>query len=389
MSDTIQQQVVQKTVDERKGGTSASAAKADSLCKARHLMQKGVPEPERSADAARGDRIHRALAQTNEAPFDMPSLSVEERDVFDSCREIEKGIIQQYFGDTTQGGLRVFREQRYWVSLNHQGKPIVHSGRADMVARHQTRALITDYKTLAGDVEESPRNEQLRDLAVLVRGHFVTIEEVACAIIQPLVTHKPVLCVYTAADLDKARDAMYDRIIASNTAGQEPTPGEIQCQFCRAKGLCAPYQKWAGTLVPALQSVLDVPMANWTPEQTAFALDRCGLAEDFIDRIKSHAKELLQGKPDAIPGWGLKPGAIRETITDPQVCFDRFNKLGGKLEQFLPTITISKGKLAESVATVTGAKGAALKAAIKTLTEGIVEVKQNAPSLKKREEDAK
>src|SRR5262252_11167898 len=99
--------------DERHGATSASNAEADVRCPGRFLAQRGIAEPPRSADAAHGDVVHRALADSANPSF-MNTLTMEQRETFDACREIEKKLVTQMFGSIP---VRVWREQRYWVKI--------------------------------------------------------------------------------------------------------------------------------------------------------------------------------------------------------------------------------------------------------------------------------
>lgn len=374
--------------DPRQGFTSASNAQADSLCPGRHLAQRGIPEPARGADATSGQRIHQALAQTNETPFKMDSLTLEEREVFDACRAIEKKTVLAYFGQTdpVKEPVRVFRHLRHWVRIQApDGTLFPHSGEADVIFRSGTRALIADYKTLAGDTPDSPKNLQLRDLAVLAWGNMPPLVEIATVIIQPFVTHSPELCVYSAEDLATAQTEMQLRVAASNNPDSQRIPGSPQCDFCLAKSKCVEYLGWAGKVLPPQLFPLDVPMVGWTPEQRARAADALGPAFDLLNNIKESLKAGIERDPNYCPGYVLQPGNKRETITNPQELFNRFTALGGTIEQFMVCVSIGKGKLREATNEVTGAKGMGLDKAIKLLTDGIVEISQNAPSLKKVE----
>jgi hypothetical protein len=361
------------TTDVRKGWTSASNALADSLCSARHLAQRGIPEPVKGPDATGGTAIHEALAKGDPA-----GLTLEQRETFNACLDIERRTISQLFGEDQ---VQVFRHRRFWANIGRRaGGTVSHSGEADYVAVSGNRAAVVDYKTLAGDQQESPKNMQLRDLVVLVRGEL-GVENVAAFIVQPFVTHTPEVTVYTKDDIDKAQHEMFQRVIGSNDPNSKRTPGEPQCDYCLAgqSGQCVEYQKWAGAVVPLpMLQVLEIPMAQWTPEQLARAADALGPAFDLLEKIKAFLKEHVP------PGWKLQPGNKRETITDPQECFKRFAALGGSLEQFMLTISVGKTKLKEQVNAVTGATGMNLDKAIDTLTQGIVETSQNAPSLKKQ-----
>jgi hypothetical protein len=369
----------------RKGWTSASNAAADAACPGRHLAQRGIPEPPKSADASHGTLIHQALAATGDDGVTLKKLSLEQREVFDACRDIEKRIVSGYLGDT-KDPVRVWRHERSWTKVQPQN--YMHSGEADVIYRCGNRAIIADYKTLAGDVQDSPRNLQLRDLAVLVRGALVTVTEVATLIIQPFVTHTPEVCVYGKEDLDKAQAEMFARIIASNDPNSQRVAGEAQCQFClAANGHCLENQKWASQIAPPqLLTVMETPFALWSPAQRALAAAALGPALDLLEKLKAHLKEGLAKDAEFVPGFYLKPGNKRETITNPQECFTRFAALGGTMEQFMGTIAVGKTALKEAVNQVTGAKGKPLDAAMNALTVGIVEVSQNAPSLKKKED---
>lgn len=364
------------TADDRRGMTSASNAAADLACPGRHRAQVGIEEGPETLDAAHGRKIHEALRTGN-----ADGLDVEQRDIYESCLAIEQKIVSALFPElaTSKEQPKVFREQRYWVRVPGP-KELYHSAKPDVVYRVGPKGLVIEYKTLPGDVPESPQNLQLRDQAVLVRGNLL-MNEIAVVVIQPLVTHSPKVCYYNAGDLKQSEEEMFARIIASNSPTAQRIPGDVQCKFCRAKRTCGEYQRWAGGMVPNMLSLLEVPIASWSPEQRSFFLDRAPIAQKWLDECIEEMKKILELDPTAIPGWELKPGATREKITNPQAVFDRFASLGGQLEHFMACISITKGELKEQVAKVTGAKGAALLKAMKTITDGCVEEKQNRPSL--------
>jgi hypothetical protein len=370
--------------DVRQGHTSASNAQADALCPGRHLAQRGIPEPPKGEDASIGTRIHGALAGESGV---LPSLSVDERDTFDACRAIEKKLVVQFFG-SDDPKFKVQRHERLWVRWENHA----HSGEPDVVFRFGTKALILDYKVLSGDVAESSRNEQLRDLAVLVKVNSLMLDEIAVAIVQPLVTHSPELCVYAAADLERSALNLRARVEASNNPKSLRVAGEVQCKWCKAKMACKEFTAWQGKPLASLTvsddeiELFKSSMGLWTPQQWSLALDLTKRGATFFDLIKGEAKERLDADPSAIPGYRLKPGAVRESITDPQQCFDRFAALGGHLNEFFPCIKVQKGDLKEAVAGVTKKKGKALAAELATLLEGITEEKQSAPSLARSDE---
>ena len=386
--------MTEKPQDERRGSTSASNAQADSLCEGRHQAQLGLPE-EVSPEAASGTQIHAALAEQvreGQNVGSLASLTGEQRDIFDACREIEKKLIGAFFGDAPTKDNRVFREQRYWVNIKSGDTVLHHSGKPDVVVRRAERALVLDYKTGPAEAPDSPKNQQLRDLAVLVRGNLI-VPVVGVAIVQPLATYTPDICLYDKPALDQAEKEMFERVRKSNAANPSRVAGEVQCKYCRAKDHCAAYSVWAGSQLPVAKPLplplISVPVVDWSPAQrTQFceSLSVITAAFKWVEDCKDHLKELLASDPLSVPGWSLKEGAKRESVTDAQAVFDRFIALGGKVEQFMPTVEVGKGKLKDALRAVTGAKGKGLDQSLSKLLQGCVEVKQNKPSLYRMED---
>jgi Protein of unknown function (DUF2800) len=366
--------------------TSASNAAYDLACPGRHQAQRGIAET-KSADAESGRAVHEALKRGDNA-----GLSLDQADIADSCRDIEAKLVAQFFGPTTK--VAVFRERRFW---GHLTTPVIahHSGQADVVYVAGVRAMIFDYKTLAGDTTESPSNMQLRDLACLVKGELVVVKEVAVGIIQPLVTHSPAGVLYGAADLARAEKEMWDRVVASNHPLAQRVAGEAQCKFCLAKRSCSEYATWSMQTVPLtlgsdpLVSELQrlnpyaVPMSEWTPEQRSIVASALGPAGKALDEMRDFLKEGLSQDAGFVPGWALKPGNIIETIVEAQMVFERFVAKGGKPDAFMGCVKITKTRLKESYSAASGLKGKALESAFKSLLEGAVKSSQNAPSLEK------
>lgn len=376
-----------ETIDERRGCTSASNAAADQACPGRHLAQKGFARVE--TDESRfGDRVHAALATGK-----TEGLSFTEKDTVERCLEIERKKLVEFFGEDAPNATAMREDptdperSRLWTNVKGaNGSQYEHSCRADVIYRYQERALIFEYKTLAGDVPDSPRNLQLRDQQCIVRGNLLLTGDIGVCVIQPLIESDPPICVYSMADSKKATEQMFSRIVASNLPNAPRAAGQLQCQHCLAKPRCTQYLQWAGTLVPAMNVVLEVPVEEWTVEQRVAAANALKPAQELLDLIKEFLKKGLETNQQFVPGYYLKPGNKVEKITDPQGVFDGFTKLGGTVDQFMKSVTIGKEKLKEQLSELTGAKGKALDKALRSITDGKVEVRQNAPSLKREDE---
>ena len=350
--------------------TSASNAQADSLCAARHRLQQGYPEKE-GVYSEFGRRVHEALA--GRIPED--KLTTEEFGAYEKCRSAESEALSIYFGGSS--GYVIQREQRLWIDL---GK-FKHSGQFDMAARLGTRALIGDYKSLWADTPQATVNRQLRDLAVLYWHNNLALEEVGVFVAQP--GHRPDICVYLSGEIERSMFDLATRVANSNDPNSEPVAGEVQCKFCRAKADCPAHRAWAGpvTLLPVERLGPDVRL--WTPSEWDLFLSRRAAAKKLIEEIEDYAKVLLEKDPNAIPGWRLKPGTPRHPIKDVQKVYERFDRLGGSLADFMACVTVTKKTLAEKVRAITGYKGGALDSAVDLLTDGTTETTNVAPSIEK------
>lgn len=375
-------------IDEREGGTSASNALADSLCKGRHMAQKGRAETT-SEDAQFGIQIHAAMVtgRTEE-------LSSEQLSIYESMGEITDSLMVEVFGVDWEKA-KVFKERRFKCQVTVKPGDTVtprlkHSAKPDFVARLGSKALVVEYKCLPGDVQSSPTNMQLRDQAVLVAGELVC-SEVYTAVNQPLVTHKPDLCLYNKESLKKAEQEMFVRVRQSNNPDAERTAGERQCQFCLARSDCPEYQKFAQSLIPSPASMFGVPVKDWTNEQRAKFMDGKRVAQKWLDESYAELKKLIVEFPDCVPGYHLAPGDKLSPITDPQELFQRLvavAKESGRgdielLSAFMKCVKVSKKEFEPLVRQVTGFKGKKLNACLDAMMEGITNDSRKEGSIEK------
>lgn len=393
--------------DSRGGWTSASNAEADSLCPGRHLLQRGLPE-EKSADAEFGTALHAALKLGSDE-----GLSLDQKDLYESCEKIVEKVGEAFFGVAWEMvRAHPIKEERLWSHIDLGGtdrnvNSISHSGQVDRayIDTDGAKALILEFKSLAGTVAGSPRNQQLRDQAALVYRNFFPPDEadglcIGTAVIQPLVTHTPEICLYNRADLEQSVNEMHRRVVNSNTPGVPRVAGDAQCKFCKAKKLCPEYGQWASAQLPVPRSLVDLPMSSWNPEQWGLFLNMRLVAEKWLSQGESMAKTLLKANSDAIPGWGLKDGAIRETVNDATALLNRLHDRWGKshfapsfgaaswehtVDLFMKCLSVKKKEFKEVVHQISGLKGQALDKAVDELLAGLVDVKQNQPSIERKD----
>ena len=353
--------------DERQGLPSASAAGRLCLCPGSFLLEQTRLDTT-SVDAQRGDRIHSFLAGK---PV---MLSADDREVADSCSRMERLLVRDTFGEVE---LDVVRETRLWARNEHGER--AWSGKADVVYSSPTRLLVCDYKTGRGEVEDATGNMQLRALAVLNDAGFGSVR---VAIIQPLASPQMSMCDYSSQDMEIAREQINALMAMVREPGQPRHASLEACKYCRAKAVCP----------EALEAVEQLQLVCIEPSNLALSagkvasfLDAAQLAESVIDAVRYSARMMIESGI-TIPGWKLKPGVERETITKPEQVFGRFLAVGGTQEQFMSAVGIAKGKLKDALKAATGAKGRALESALATMLEDCTETKKTASSLAREKE---
>lgn len=365
--------------DERNGLPSASAASRYAACLGSFDLERQVAEVESSGDAAIGNRIHAALALEP-----VSNLTTDETWIIDRCREQELELVKQTFGELETN---CFREKRLW-SLDAEGNRL-WSGKPDVIYTAEVEGLlcglIVDYKSGRGAVEDASQNLQLRCLVALLDESWgFTIDRITVAIIQPL-AGPPSVAVYESSDIHNAIIESSELMGEIKKLGQPRTPSESACKYCKGKPYCSEARELA--VAPPLTNAPagttpDAIAATLTSQTLAAFLDRAAQAEAVIEACRAEARRRL-GEGDAIEGWTLKDGAVRETIKDTETVYLRFIEGGGTYEDIMPAITLNKTKLKDALKVATGTKGKELDAKLSALLDGCTESKAGQPTLTK------
>jgi hypothetical protein len=363
--------------DERNGLPSASAASRYAACLGSYQLERQVVEQETSADAQTGNRIHAALALEP-----VTDLTTDETWIIDRCREQEAELVANTFGghDTN-----CFREKRLW-SLDADGNKL-WSGKPDVIYTAEVQdklwGLIIDYKSGRGEVEDASQNLQLRCLVALLDESWgFSFDRIIVAIIQPL-AGGPSVSVYESEDIHDAIQESDELMSAIQKLGQPRTPSESACRYCKGKPFCAEAREAA--VAPPLTNLPvgvtpDAIAATLTNDTLAAFLNRASQAEAVIDACRAEARRRI-AEGEAIEGWTLRDGAVRESIKDTETVYLRFIEGGGTYEQIIPAVTLAKAKLKDALKASTGAKGKELEGKLAALLAGCTESKPSQPTL--------
>lgn len=301
--------------DERQGLPSASGMQRLFLCPGSWNAERKCPIDEESEDAAMGTMLHACMEQgtTPEDP--------EDAEAVDWCREMEKALCEKHLGmKENWTDVQTVREVRLF-ERDH-----LFSGKPDMVAVWDRKALVVDYKFGRIPVSPAECNLQLSALSVLVMdGHEAYhVDEVFVCILQPYASRKePAVCRYTRESVEQAR-AFFRACIEQAQDEHAPLkPSEKACRYCRAQSSC-PAVKLA--LVQVTSGDLTAAWEEWSPEKRREAYDLAKLAKRWAVSVESKVKADLRAEVE-IPGLVLAPGKKAFTVTDAAAAFQILNGL--------------------------------------------------------------
>ena len=132
----------------------------------------------------------------------------------------------------------------------------------------------------------------------------------------------------------------------------------------------------------ALLSKFEASTAEGFPlgQPGAEVLDQLERVTKLLEEAKAYYKAQLAEDPHCVPGWALRPGAMRRSLANPQRVWEKLQDTLST-EQFLCAVKIEVGKLQDLWAQKSGIPSTRAKELFnKELGDLIIEL-QSAPSL--------
>lgn len=383
---------MQPETDPRRGLPSCSALERLSRCPASFQLGKQaeaaglVPPADESADS--GTRIHRWLETGEEADWD--ALSHDEQETAARCESARIDLVASW-QPSDGGDIQHLKEHR--LGLTSFGTAVdvtpeteaelILTGMADHIALDiQARsALVVDYKTGRGEVEQALRNLQLTGLAVLAAKRW-RLKQVRVAIVQPL-TGEPTVADYDAQALNEA--AKWLKEVAETAAhpmleamgsGVEISASEFSagdwCQYCPARAICPALREVATSAPDALEveslpaepkaalSAMTARALDFPAQKLADLLHGRRMLGWYVSAIEAAARIRLE-RGESVPGYELRDRAGRRKITDAQKAADAVAPLlagaeGGSAAALLRCATLSAKSLQDEVQRASGKK---------------------------------
>jgi hypothetical protein len=331
-------------------------------CNGAWNLEQLVPEPPTSEIADSGIRIHSVLSGGEEI------LSAEEQWVADLCKAQKEEVATTLDFNPFDATTITIIEKRYWYDE-------LFSGAIDGLVIAQEKAWIYDYKTGRNPV--SAQSLQMMGYAVLVAKNH-KVNRVYCTIIQPL-CGLPQTILFDEADLKTAEETILQLIADIKNPDAPRTPGENQCRYCRAIGICP-------EATALTQKVNTLSVETLTNDEIAQILPILPVVEKQAEEVKRIARERLK-EGQEIPGYTLKEGRQTRTISNATGAFEALSS-EMTAEAFTSACKVSITALEKAWAEATGLKGKAAKESLETSLGEFLETKTGEPMLSKVKGDA-
>lgn len=286
---------------ESEGLPSGSSFDADFRCLGKWGLEAQIKTPEKErADAARGQRIHDALKDS-----DLSSLAQSDEITASRCMYAESELVHELSFEHAEAEWEV----RLWDTddqLRH-----LWSVKPDTVLfdRDANRVLALNYKTGFGTQVPIKDNWQVRAEAVAVNMQYQP-SEVLHGLIHP---HHPDMLYeqirFTPDLLDVYLETIRGTVAQIQQPDQPRTPNGISCQWCKAKGICPEYKTWVEATAEAVQD--EAQDLGFTAILKRSAEERGDhvallkrLSKHIEDQLAQYTKLAVQ-TPDSVKGYRL------------------------------------------------------------------------------------
>ena len=332
-------------MDKRDDKPSASALPRLYRCPGSHKMSIGL-EDKITQEADRGTTIHRELARLFGFPKQQPdsSFPADMRDAVEKMRSKMQVCIDDFAANYPQ--FDVICEKRFWWVDSELNR--IWSGQPDivLVAHDRSALLVADYKSGWG-TDESPTNEQLRGLVVLLDRYFRKPKVMFAAIVDPG-PGSALVTMYSRPDIDKATAEVIGKIKAADEDNASLVPGSEQCKYCRGKVRCQAYAGWVGSAMP-IPAPKNMDVAKLDDDQLLQVWMASGEVEHFIESVDDEIKKRKQETETRFPELKWKNNGFSASVNDVSLAY---NQLKNELNsyQFLECCVAKPAQLRERLA---------------------------------------
>lgn len=378
---------------------SASQLERVLLCEGSWLLEQSFPEPPQNKAAELGTKIHALMAARGDEDYEVEeneSLSGREEFLLQSLTEHEEKVLGELGFDPFDVAGREIPLGYY----NEENR-LSFTGRPDVfyMSRDGSRLAVVDYKTGMNPVTEIHKNIQVAVYVVLAYHYAVSkgakkIKSVSGVIIQPLAEKKIAVVDYSLSDIAAAEKTISALADKAKQQGLGRTPGEKQCQYCKARAFCPESIAFYGQRVASLPIVpsqdfkkeqLQETIVSLSGGQLAMILDNAKYLLSMISEVTERSRELLQQDPESIPGYSLKEGNSTRKINNVVEVYKKMKSLFDvDPEMFLSLCSLGIGNVQDFVKSKLKVSEPVAKVKVNEYFEEAITFGQNKPSVVKK-----
>ena len=236
---------------------------------------------------------------------------------------------------------------------------------------------VIDFKSGFSEPDPAEINSQLKVLAVLVALHLPHVTEVYAQIISG--PYGITEARYTIQELAQAYNEILDTLRAIHAESAPFNPSPEACRYCPAVLICPAFKKQMLEPVQK-QQLVELPT---DPEEVSALLDRTEAVIRYADQVKEFYAQRLTDDPScSIPGWGMVPGITRREVTNWHVARKRLEEFIDEKE-LAASETYSLGDIEKALGRKLKLKAKEARVKLNEILAGLVEEKQNQPSLRR------
>ena len=217
----------------------------------------------------------------------------------------------------TIGGQQEYEQQVWYDEWVPDG-----FGTADVIADNEPVLDVADLKYGKGvkiDAEKNPQGMLYALGALAERSAFQSFEKIRIHIVQPRLEH---YSVWETTPDDLYSFGEYAREVAEECLKPDAprTPGEKQCQFCRANALCPALKGKAETaLMAEFDSMVEPPdPSTLTVEQIKSVLDNKDLIDKWLKSVESYVMGQIE-VGNGFPDYKIVAGRSNRKWEDPVI----------------------------------------------------------------------
>jgi len=358
-------------------------------CPGSASAQIGLPD-EDSKDAQEGTSLHSHDADPS---LDRSGLTGEQLDVLKYAAEGDELIFASVRSSLSIGEDEPFEEGREDERWFRRGIKALFPGHNDRWRFYPARKVlvIIDKKFGRIEVDAADANRQLMAYGIMGADEMDP-DHVLVAINQPRLPYNQRLTIgeYNRESLAKAKAlllSIWDGSHNKDGSPREDVPrvaGESQCRYCKARLNCDAFRAKYEFLAKPSADGKDAFVAR-LEQLTDEELDKVFIACRFAALISDSAKKEIIARIEGgrMGHYELKPGNKNSKITDVPLAVKLLNGLGLSTDAILRRCKISLDDVSEDVRTARGITQKEAKLMVKEAVSTVLEIGQNAPSLKR------